>query len=165
MSSVGSLSVGSAQPNLPAVFEELELKAYARRDLVAEFPGSTLERVLKSYGVEGKYLVLVDGPFSHLSGGVTVLTDLIARVRALRLIQQRDMSPKLALALVRNSLVQCFGLMSSLLWARHITDRFRDAEDRTPRRQAAADQDPAPDDIFPDDLLRGAYFGSFVSGA
>ena len=134
------------------------------RDLDAEFPGSTFERVLNSYGVEGKYLVLVDGPFSNLSGDVTVLTDFIARVRALRLIQQRNMSPKLALALVRNSLVQCFGLMSSLLWARHIIVRFRDAVVRTPRRQAAADQDPVSDDIFPDPW-RGAYFGYFVSGA
>ena len=31
MSSAGSLSVGDAQPNQSAVFEELELKAYARR--------------------------------------------------------------------------------------------------------------------------------------
>ena len=96
-------------------------------------------------------MVLVDGPFSNLSGGVSVLTDFIARVRALRLIQQRKISPKSALALVRDSLVQCFGLMSSLLWARHIIVRFRDAVVRTPRRQAAADQDILSD-IY---LIRG----------
>jgi len=106
---------------------------------------------------------LVDGPFSNLSGGILVLTDFIARVRAFRLIQQRNM-PKLALALVRNSLVQCFGLMSSLLWARHIIVRFRDAVVRTPRRQAAVDQDILPDDTFPDPW-RGVYFGPFVPGA
>ena len=39
--------------------------------------------------------------------------------------------------------------MSSLLWARHIIVRFRDAVVHTPRRQAAADQDILPDDIFP----------------
>ena len=109
-------------------------------------------------------MVLVGGPFSNLSGDVTILTDFIARVRALRLIQQRNMPPKLTLALVRNSLVQCFGLMSSLIWARNIIVRFRDAVVRTPRRQAAEDQDPVPDDIFPDPW-RGAYFGSFVPGA
>ena len=134
------------------------------RDLDAEFPGSTFERVLNSYGVDGRYLVLVDGPFSNLSGDVSVLTDFIARVRAFRLIQQRNMPPKLALALVRNSLVQCFGLMSSLLWARHIIVRFRDAVVRTPRRQAAADQDILPGDIFPDPWC-GVYFGPFIPGA
>ena len=109
-------------------------------------------------------MVLVDGPFSSLSGDVSVLTDFIARVRALRLIQQRNMSPQLALALVRNSLVQCFGLMSSLLWARHIIVRFRGAVVRTPRRQVATDQDILPGDTFPDPW-RGAYFGTFVLGA
>ncbi len=106
-------------------------------------------------------MVLVDGPFSNLSGDVTVLTDFIARVRSPRLIQQRNISPKLALALVRNSLVQCFGLMSSLLWARHIIVRFRDAVVRTPRRKVAADQNSVPDGIFPDPR-RNAYFGPFV---
>ena len=33
------------------------------RDLDTEFPGSTFERVLNSYGAEGRYLVLVDRPF------------------------------------------------------------------------------------------------------
>ena len=134
------------------------------RDLDAQFPGSTFERVLNSYGADGKYLVLVDGPFSNLSGDVMVLTDFIARIRSLRLIQQRNISPKLALALVRNSLVQCFGLMSSLLWARHIIVRFRDAVVRTPRRKVAVDQNSVPDDIFPDPW-RNAYFGPFVPGA
>ena len=107
---------------------------------------------------------LIDGPFSNLSGDVMVLTDFIARVRSLRLIQQRNISPKLALALVRNSLVQSFGLMSSLLWARHIIVRFRDAVVRTPRRQVAADQNSVPDGIF-SDPWRYAYFGPFVPGA
>ena len=93
-----------------------------------------------------------------------VLTDFIARIRSLRLIQQRNISPKLALALVRNSLIQCFGLMSSLLWARHIIVRFRDAVVRTPRRKVAVDQNSVPDYIFPDPW-RNAYFGPFVLGA
>jgi hypothetical protein len=48
------------------------------RDLDAQYPGSTFERVLNSYGADGKYLVLVDGPFSNFSGDIAVLTDLIA---------------------------------------------------------------------------------------
>ena len=53
--------------------------------------------------------------------------------------------------------------MSSLLWARHIILRFRDAVVRTPHLQAA-DQNILPDDIFPDPW-RGAYFGFSVPGA
>ena len=134
------------------------------RDLDSTYPGSTFEKVLKSYGEEGKYLVLVDGPFSNLSGDVAILTDFIARVRACRVIQQNNISPKLALALVRNSLVQSFGLMSSLLWARHINGRFRDAVVRSHRHQAAEDQNTTFEDTFPDPW-RGGYHGSFVPGA
>ena len=36
------------------------------RELDAEFPGSTFERTLKSYGKDGPYLVFVAGPFSNL---------------------------------------------------------------------------------------------------
>ena len=54
--------------------------------------------------------------------------------------------------------------MSSLLWARYIILRIRDAAVRTRRRQAVADQDPIPDDTIPDPW-RGAYFGFFVPGA
>ena len=76
------------------------------RKLDADFPGSTFERTLKSYGNNGRYLVLVDGPFSNLSKDVGILTDLIARLRALRLLNQWDVSAKQALALNRNFLVQ-----------------------------------------------------------
>jgi hypothetical protein len=135
------------------------------RDLDSTYLGSTFEKVLKSYGEEGKYLVLVDGPFSNLPGDVAILTDFIARVRACRVIpQQRNLSPKLALALVRNLLVQSFGLMSSLLWARHINCRFLDAAVRSPRHQVAEDQNFTFEDTFPDPW-RGGYHGSFVPGA
>lgn len=107
---------------------------------------------------------MVDGPFSNLSDDVAILTDFIARVRACRMIQQRSLSPKLALALVRNSLVQSFCLMSSLLWARHINGRFRDAVVRSPRHQVAEDQNFTFEDTFPDPW-RGGYHGSFVPGA
>ena len=113
-----------------------------------EYPGSTFENVLKSYGEDGKYLVLVDGPFSNLSRDVSILADFIAHVRACRVIQQRGTSPKVALALVRNSLTQSIGLVLSLLWARHIIGRFRDAVVRAPRQQAAEDQNNHFDDVF-----------------
>ena len=134
------------------------------RDLDSAYPGSTFEKVLKSYGEDGKFLVLVDGPFSNLSDDVAILTDFIARVRACRMIQQRGLSPKLALALVRNSLDQSFGLMSSLLWARHINGRFRDAVVRSPRHRVAEDHNFTFEDTFPDPW-RGGYYGSFVPGA
>ena len=54
--------------------------------------------------------------------------------------------------------------MPLLLWARHKIDRFCGAVVRTPRRQAVADQDPIPDENFPD-LRHGAYFASFVPSA
>ena len=117
------------------------------QDLDSEYPGSTFEEVLKSYGEDGKYLVLVDGPFSNLSEDASILADFIARVRAFRVVQQRNIPPKLALALVRSSLIQSFGLMSSLLWARHINGRFRDAVVRTSRQQAADDQNSNFDDV------------------
>ena len=56
--------------------------------LNADFPGSTFVRTIKSYGKDGLYLVLVDGPFSNLSKDVDVLVDLVARLRALRLLGQ-----------------------------------------------------------------------------
>ena len=134
------------------------------RDLDLAYPGSTFEKVLKSYGEDGKYLVLVDGPFSNLPDDAAILTDFIARVRAFRMIQQRSFSPKLALALVRNSLVHSFGLMSSLLWARRLNGRFRDEAVRSPRHQVAEDQNFTFENTFPDPW-RGGYHGSFVPGA
>ena len=90
------------------------------RKLDADFPGSTFEWTLQSYGKNGRYLVLVDGPISNLSKYVGVLTDFIARLRALRLLNQWDVFAKQALALNRHFLVQKFGHLSFLLWARPI---------------------------------------------
>ena len=36
-------------------------------DLDLKYPGSTCTQVLKSHGKDGKYLVLVVGPFANLS--------------------------------------------------------------------------------------------------
>ena len=137
------------------------------RKLDADFPGSTFERTLKSYGNNGRYLVLVDGPFSNLSKDVGILTDLIARLRALRLLNQWDVSAKQALALNRNFLVQKFGHLSSLLWARLILSRFRDVVSRNPFPSASNTSD-----VFDIDNLhayynpnRGAFRGRNVPGA
>ena len=82
--------------------------------LDAEFPGSTFERTLKSYGKEGLYLVFVAGPFSNLSKDVALLTDFVARLRAVRLLNDWDISPGQALALNRRLLIQKFGHLTSL---------------------------------------------------
>ena len=109
----------------------------------------------------------VDGPFSNLSKDVGVLTDLIARLRALRLLNQWDVSAKQALALNRNFLVQKFGHLSSLLWARLILSRFRDVVSRNPFPSASNTSD-----VFDIDNLhayynpyRGAFRGRNVPGA
>ena len=80
------------------------------------------------------------------------------------MIQHRKISPQIALAVARNSLVQSSGLMASLLCARHIVSRFRDAVVRAPQNQSAADLDSNTDYPFPD-LWRGGYHGPFVPGA
>ena len=146
-------------------FQRDVLKRAEKLDV--DFPGSTFVRTLKSYGKDGLYLVLVDGPFSNLSKDVDVLVDLVARLRALRLLGQWDVSAKQALALNRHFLVQKFGGLSSLLWARFILGRFRDAVSRTPL--AASSSSSEHFDI--NDLYsfrnpnRGAFRGRNVPGA
>ncbi len=54
------------------------------RNLDAKYPGSSFEQTFMSYGQNGKYLVLVDGPFGNLSEGFNALVDILARVRAFR---------------------------------------------------------------------------------
>ena len=137
------------------------------RKLDADFPGSTFERTLQSYGKNGRYLVLVDGPFSNLSKDVGVLTDFIARLRALRLLNQWDVSAKQALALNRHFLVQKFGHLSSLLWARLILSRFRDAVSRTPFPSASdTNENFDINDLQAySNLNRGAFRGRNVPGA
>ena len=78
------------------------------------------------------YLVLVVGPFSNLSKDVGLIIDFVARLRAVRLINNWDMSARQALALNRRLLVQKFGHLTSLLWEKLILGRFRDAVSRIP---------------------------------
>ena len=49
-----------------------------------KYPGSTFTQVLKSPGKDGRYLVLVVGPFANLSDYFMVLCDFLGRARALK---------------------------------------------------------------------------------
>ena len=61
-----------------------------------------------------------------------MLTGLLARLRAQRLLNKWSTSAAQALALNRRFLVKKFGQVSSLLWARPIYERFRDVASNTP---------------------------------
>ena len=97
------------------------------RDLDSKYPGSTFTQRLKSYGKDGKYLVLVVGPFANLSDDFMVLCDFLGRVRALRAINSWNINPKNALAMNRHILISRFGHLAALAWARLILSRFRDS--------------------------------------
>jgi hypothetical protein len=132
------------------------------RNLEAEYPGSSFEKTLMSYGQNGKYLVLVDGPFGNLSEGFNVLVDFLARVRAFRQINRWKMSPNWALALNRHALTQQFGSLAALLWAQHISGRFRCAVSKDTNRLTGTDTDFVR---FFSNRRRGGFRGRFVPGA
>jgi len=140
------------------------------KELDIDYPGSTFEQTLKSYGVDGLYLVLVVGPFSNLSKDAGLIIDFVARLRAVRLINNWDMSARQALALNRRLLVQKFGHLATLLWAKLILGRFRDAASRIPLETTtgAGSGKGASDNDDPTILLNvngGAYRGRNVPGA
>ena len=84
-------------------------------------------RVLKSHGKDGRYLVLVVGPFANLSDDFMVLCDFLG-ARALKAINSwNNISPKHALAMNRHILVSHFDHLASLVWSKLIFGRFRDA--------------------------------------
>ena len=114
------------------------------------------------YGQHGKYLVLVDGPFGNLSEGFNVLVDFLARVRAFRQINRWKMSPNWALALNRHALTQRFGSLAALLWAQHISGRFRCAVSKDTNRLTGTDTDFVR--LF-SNRRRGGFRGRFVPGA
>ena len=113
-------------PNVRAqqVQSDIEKRAH---DLDLKYPGSTFTQVLKSHGKDGRYLVLVVGPFANLSDDFVVLCDFLGRARALKAIHSWNISPKHALAMNRHILVSHFGHLASLVWAKLILGRFRDA--------------------------------------
>ncbi len=96
-------------------------------DLDLKYPGSTFTQVLKSHGKDGRYLVLVVGPSANLSDYFMVLCDFLGRARALEAINSWNISPKHALGMNRHILRSHFGHLASLVWAKLILGRFRDA--------------------------------------
>ena len=87
-----------------------------------EVPGSTFTQVLKSHGKDGRYLVLVVGPLTNLSDDFMVLcvTFLDELVPLKRLTAGTS-------AMNRHILISHFGQLASLVWAKLILVRFRDA--------------------------------------
>ena len=87
-------------------------------NLDLKYPGSTFTQVLKSHGNDGRYLVLVVGPFANLSDDSIVLWDLslLGRARALKAIYSWNISAMHALAINRHILVSQFGHLASLVW-------------------------------------------------
>ncbi len=69
---------------------------------------------------------------SNLSEYFAVLTDFVARLSAVRLLSEWDIPPGQARALNHRISIQKFGHLASLLWARLILGRFRDAASRQP---------------------------------
>ena len=105
---------------------------------------------------------IVDGPFGNLSEGFNVLVDFLARVRAFRQINRWKMSPNWALALNRHALIQQFGSLAALLWAQHISGRFRCAVSKDTNRLTGTDTDFVR---FYSNRRRGGFRGRFVPGA
>ena len=87
-------------------------------NLDLKYPGSTFTQVLKSHGKDGRYLVLVVGPFANLSDDSIVLwgLSLLGRARALKAIYSWNISAMHALAINRHILVSQFGHLASLVW-------------------------------------------------
>ena len=104
-----------------------------------------------SYGENDRLLVPVAGPFSNLPDDLKVLVGFLTRTRAMRLLHQLDTTLGQALALNRNALVQKFGHLVSLLWARLILGRFRDVVSHLPF-EAATNAAEVPNDEDPHHL-------------
>ena len=102
------------------------------KKLDSDFPGSAFEKTYRSYGENGRFLVLVIVPFADLPEDFAIRVCFLARRRATRLLDQWDTTPGQALALNRKALVHKFGHLASLLWARLILGRFQDVVPHTP---------------------------------
>ena len=132
------------------------------RTLDSKFPGSTSEQTLKSFGQNGKYLILVNGPFTNLSEGFIVLVNFWARVRAFRQNSRWKINPDWALAFNRHALTHQICSLATLLCAQHIRGRFRHKVSKVTNRLTGTDTDFLR--FFPN-RRRGGFRGRFVPGA
>ena len=120
-----------------------------------------------SYGENDRFLIPVAGSFSNLPDDLKVLVGFLTRACAVRLLHQWDTALGQALALNRNALVHKFGHLVSLLWARLILSRFRDAVSHLPF-EAATNAAEVPNDEDPLHFFgscRSAYRGRNAPGA
>ena len=90
---------------------------------------------LVRYGVNGKYLALVTGPFGNLSDDFLAVAYSYARERAKGILEFRNSDPNGILALCKNSVTRRLGLFAARGWAQLILDRNRDLVG--PRRSSA----------------------------
>ncbi len=58
------------------------------KNLMLIFQDPFFERTHRSYGENGRCLILVAGPFSNLPDDFKALVDFLARIRAMRLLHQ-----------------------------------------------------------------------------
>ena len=151
-------------PNARAQQVQVDTEKRAH-NLDLKYPGSTFTQVLKSHGKDGRYLVLVVGPFANLSDDFMVLWDFLrrARARALKAIYSWNISPMHALTMNRHILVSHFGHLASLVWAKLILGRFRDAVLPDFSRFPAGSDDYL--NAFFTYPRHGRYCGRYVPGA
>jgi len=117
-----------------------------------------------AHGKDGRYLMLVVGPFANLSDDFVVLCDFLGRARALKAIHSWNISPKHALAMNRNIFSLNFGHLASLVWANLILGRFRDAVLPDFSRFFLVHSDDYLNAFFSDPRY-GRYFGRYFPGA
>ena len=91
------------------------------------------------------------------------LCDSLGRARALKAINSCNISPKHALAMNRHFLVSNFGHLASLVWAKLILGRFRDAVLPDFSRFPACSDDYL--NAFFTDPRHGRYCSRYVPGA
>ena len=113
------------------------------RKLDETYPGSTVSEELKRYGVDGKYLALVAGPFGNLSNYFVAVASLYARERAKSILESRNSKPSSIFAMCKHSVTCRLGLFAARGWAQLILDRNRDLVG--PRRASADFAFPDPD--------------------
>ena len=131
-------------------------------DLDLKYRGSAFTQVLESHGKDGRYLVLVVGPFANLSDDFMVLCDFLGRARALKAIYSWNID-----AFPGNEpahiLVSHFGHLASLVWAKLILGRFPNAVLPDFSRFPAGSNDHL--NAFFTDTRHGRYCGRYVPGA